>query len=179
MKALTLLLKKRWLRKVLLFVMVVYIGVVIGMWLLENLLVFRGETARENWQDPPIARIEEVIFSTAGGIRIHAWYLPSLPGNGAMLICHGNGGNISYRGDSLQRFQEHLGCSVLIFDYPGYGKSEGKPTEAGCYASAEAGLRWLTEQQKIPANRIILYGESLGGGVAVEMACRHDHRRWC
>jgi fermentation-respiration switch protein FrsA (DUF1100 family) len=65
---------------------------------------------------------------------------------------------------------------VLIFDYPGYGKSEGSPTEAGCYSAATAAFDWLTDTQHIPANRIILFGESLGGGVATEMAMRRQHR---
>ncbi len=63
-----------------------------------------------------------------------------------------------------------------MFDYPGYGKSGGKPTEAGCYAAGEASYKWLTDTAKIPANRIVLMGESLGSGPAVELATRHDHR---
>jgi fermentation-respiration switch protein FrsA (DUF1100 family) len=66
--------------------------------------------------------------------------------------------------------------SVLIFDYPGYGKSEGKPSEPGCYAAADAAYQWLTQVQQVPPERIILYGESLGGGVAVDQASRKPHR---
>jgi fermentation-respiration switch protein FrsA (DUF1100 family) len=65
---------------------------------------------------------------------------------------------------------------VLLFDYPGYGKNTGKPTEESCYASGEAAYKWLTDQQKVPPNRVILCGESLGGGTAVELATRHEHR---
>jgi fermentation-respiration switch protein FrsA (DUF1100 family) len=67
-----------------------------------------------------------------------------------------------------------LGVSVLIFDYPGYGKSDGRPSEAGCYAAGEAAFTWLTRQ--VPAENIILFGKSLGGGVATELARRHPHR---
>ena len=67
-------------------------------------------------------------------------------------------------------------ASVLVFDYRGYGKSGGKPTETGCYDAGEAAYRWLTDTAKIPANRIVLLGESLGSGTAVELATRHDHR---
>ncbi|MCI0705757.1 MAG: alpha/beta hydrolase, partial [Planctomycetia bacterium] len=65
---------------------------------------------------------------------------------------------------------------VLLFDYPGYGKNAGKPTEASCYAAGEGAYKWLTDEAKIAPNRIILCGESLGGGTAVELATKHDHR---
>jgi fermentation-respiration switch protein FrsA (DUF1100 family) len=168
--------KKRWYWRVLRFVVVVYVGVAIGMWFLENHLVFRGETSAENWQDPPDPMIEEVTFRTADGVQIHSWYLPVPKAEGVVLFCHGNGGNVSYSGDRMGRIRDHLGYSTLAIDYPGYGKSEGKPNEAKCYAAAEAAFRWLTEEKKIPASRIILFGDSLGGGVAVEMATRHEHR---
>ena len=63
-----------------------------------------------------------------------------------------------------------------MFDYPGYGKSEGKPTEEGCYAAGEAAYEWLKASAKFPEERIILMGESLGGGTAIELATRHNHR---
>jgi fermentation-respiration switch protein FrsA (DUF1100 family) len=69
-----------------------------------------------------------------------------------------------------------LGISVLIFDYPGYGRSDGTPTEAGCYAAADAAYHWLTQTMKVPPEQLLLYGGSLGGGVAVDLASRHPHR---
>ena len=68
-----------------------------------------------------------------------------------------------------------LGESVLIFDYPGYGKSDGTPSEAGCYAAADAAYQWLTHEGGVPAGRVLLYGESLGGAVAVDLASRQPH----
>jgi fermentation-respiration switch protein FrsA (DUF1100 family) len=65
---------------------------------------------------------------------------------------------------------------VLIFDYPGYGRSEGKPSEAGCYAAAHAAYQWLVAEQNIPADQIVIYGESLGGAVGIELASRVPHR---
>src|SRR5262249_20051937 len=85
------------------------------------------------------------------------------------------GGNLSHRGALMAALRSHLGRSVLAYDYPGYGKSDGEPTEPGCYAAGEAAYRWLTDERKVPANRILLLGESLGGGVAVELASRFDH----
>ena len=69
-----------------------------------------------------------------------------------------------------------LGQSVLIFDYPGYGRSEGKPSEPGCYAAADAAYNWLVEAKRIPPEWITLFGESLGGGVATDLAARKPHR---
>lgn len=88
-------------------------------------------------------------------------------------MCPGNGGNLSGRGSSMVWIVDKLDTSVLIFDYPGYGKSEGKPNEAACYDAAEAALRWLNDEKRMPSERVILYGESLGGGVATEIASRH------
>src|SRR5262249_28138161 len=69
---------------------------------------------------------------------------------------------------------QELNVSVLIFDYPGFGRSEGKPSEPGCYAAADTAYDWLSE--RVPPAQIILYGKSLGGGVAVELARRRPHR---
>ena len=79
----------------------------------------------------------------------------------------------------MRNLHRHLGRSVLAYDYPGYGKSDGRPTEAGCYPAGEAAYRWLTDERKVPADRVVLLGESLGGGVAVELAIRHDHEAPC
>src|SRR5262249_33522659 len=85
-------------------------------------------------------------------------------------------GNLSWRGGAAVQFMQALGVSVLLFDYPGYGKSEGKPNEAGCYAAGDAFYDWLTQTQKIPGENIILFGKSLGGGVATELAVQRPHR---
>jgi len=158
----------RWARNLL----VLYVVIVIVMLFLERSLVYQSQTAAEQWEEPPDPAIEEVTFPS-GDDQIHAWYLPRAGSNEVLLICHGSGGNLSYRGKSLLRFREALGCSVMIFDYPGYGKSTGKPSEEGCYASAEAALKFLAEVKKVPVERVIIYGESLGGGIATEIAQRH------
>ncbi len=82
-----------------------------------------------------------------------------------LLFCHGNAGTIQNRLIYLPIFQS-LGLSTLLFDYRGYGNSEGKPSESGTYADVAAAWRYLTEEQKIPPQRILIYGESLGGAVA-------------
>lgn len=93
-----------------------------------------------------------------------------------LLYFHGNAGNLSDRGAAIVEASDHLNVPVLIIDYPGYGKSGGSPSEEGCYAAATAAHDWLTVAQKIPADQVIVFGVSLGGGVAVDLASRRPHR---
>lgn len=113
---------------------------------------------------------EDVSFRAGDGTSLHGWFLPGT-GRGTVLFCHGNAGNISHRLDSLEIFH-HLGLSVFIFDYRGYGKSEGKPTEEGVYSDVEGAWRHLAEDRKIPAGKIVIFGRSLGGAVAAQAAER-------
>lgn len=114
---------------------------------------------------------EEVRFAAADGVRLHGWYLPGEPGRPLVLFCHGNAGNISHRLESL-RLLHDLGLSVFLFDYRGYGQSEGSPGEEGTYADARGALAWLGERGW-PPERLIYAGESLGAAVAVQLALEH------
>lgn len=114
---------------------------------------------------------EEAFLVTEDGVRIHAFYLPAPGSTRALLFLHGNAGNASHRlpnADALRR----LGLHVLLLDYRGYGRSEGRPSESGVYADARAGLRHLVEERGFPRDRIVLFGRSLGGAVAVDLASR-------
>jgi fermentation-respiration switch protein FrsA (DUF1100 family) len=166
----------RLLRAALLGVGGGYVGVVLVLLALENRFVFQPTPAAEHWQPPPSDRFQDVTFATPAGDRLHAWWCPADGAAGAVLYCHGNAGNLSHRGQSVLAMQKALGESVLIFDYPGYGKSEGRPSEAGCYAAADAAYDWLRRVPGVPEDRILLYGGSLGGGVAVDLAGRRPHR---
>lgn len=145
------------------------------MWF-ENWLVYRPVRADEDWQPPPSPDIQDVELRDAAGRRLHGWWCPCPGGRGAVLYCHGNAGNLSWRGGSVLKMRQLLKAGVLIFDYPGYGKSEGRPGEAGCYAAADAAYDWLVQEQKVPAQEITIYGGSLGGGVAVDLASRKPCR---
>ena len=112
---------------------------------------------------------EEVFIETEDGVRIHAFYLPTTAARRALLFLHGNAGNASHRLPNAADLVR-LDCSVLLIDYRGYGLSEGRATEAGAYADARAGLRHLIEQRGFPESRIIVFGRSLGGAVAVDLA---------
>lgn len=153
-----------------------YCAAVVTLLLFENSMLYRPATASQSWSAPPSAEVEEIELRTDDGTRIHAWWWPRPGSDEVLLYCHGNGGNLSRRGKVMGAFRDSLNANVLIFDYPGYGKSDGSPTEAGCYAAADAAYDWLTSKMKFAGERIIICGQSLGGGVAVELARRRPHR---
>jgi fermentation-respiration switch protein FrsA (DUF1100 family) len=153
-----------------------YLLIVAVLLFLENTLVYPATSAASDWQQPWGHPAEDIELQSADGTRLHAWWCPSSQSKDVLLFAHGNGGNLSHRTWAIDQLRRALGVSVLIFDYPGYGKSEGKPSEQGCYAAADAVYDWLTTVQKVPPARILLYGESLGGGVMVDLASRRPHR---
>ena len=155
----------------------IYVGVVAVFLALESGLVFRPTSEAEAWLKPSDLRTQDVTLAAADGTKLHGWWLPpSRPEAGAFLFTHGNGGNLSFRGDMAAELARLTGAGVFLVEYPGYGRSEGAPTEAGCYAAGDAAYAWVTTEAKVPPGRVVLLGESLGSGVAVELATRHDHR---
>ena len=112
---------------------------------------------------------KDVFLETKDGVRLHGWYIPHNGSQQTLLFFHGNAGNISHRGASVEVFHR-LGLNLFIFDYRGYGKSQGKPDEEGLYKDARAAWRCLTDQRGFEREDIILFGRSLGGAVAAELA---------
>ena len=112
---------------------------------------------------------EEVFLDTEDGVRLHGWYIPRHESKQTLLFFHGNAGNISHRGASVEIFHR-LGLNVFIFDYRGYGKSQGKPDEKGLYKDARAAWRYLSKERGFGPEEILLFGRSLGGAVAAELA---------
>lgn len=116
----------------------------------------------------------EVISLTTGeGLKLHGWFIPSEAPRFTVLFCHGNGGNIGHRIEKIKMFNE-LDLNVLIFDYRGYGMSEGSPSEKGLYHDAELFYDYLVKEKGISYEKIISYGESLGGAVVIELAMRRE-----
>lgn len=143
---------------------------------LETSLLFHPTRFDESWLPAPDSlAIQDVWLDAADGNRIHAWWFPHPQSQGTVLFCHGNAGNLSHRSPTVVNLANALRRSVLIFDYPGYGRSDGKPDESGCYAAADAAYEWLTDSAGIAPNDIVLFGESLGGGVATDLALRRPH----
>jgi uncharacterized protein len=117
---------------------------------------------------------EDVLFKTSDGVELNGWFFPansdSPRAQFVILVCHGNGGNISHRLDLYQTLLA-FGANVFAFDYRGYGRSQGRPSEEGTYHDARAAHAWL-RHKGFTDRHIIVYGESLGGGVASELCLR-------
>ncbi|MHC4619769.1 MAG: alpha/beta hydrolase [Planctomycetota bacterium] len=118
---------------------------------------------------------ENVVFKSPDGLKLTGWYVPAENSSLTVLFCHGNGGNMMHRLDSINIFY-NLGLNCFIFDYRGYGASDGKPTEDGTYLDAAAAYDWLTEQKKTPPENIIIFGRSLGGSIAAQLASKVNAR---
>lgn len=171
--------RRRRLARLVLAAGYLYVGVLVLLLLLENRLAFPGSMAF-GWTPPPDRLpVEDVELTAADGNRIHAWFAAP-PGwraeQGAVLYSHGNGGNLSWRAGNVWRWRDGVGRAVLIYDYPGYGKSTGSPHEASCYAAAEAAHAWLVEEQGVAPEEVLLVGSSMGGAMATELAARHPCR---
>lgn len=112
---------------------------------------------------------DDVEFSGPDGSPLHGWWLPCSNDASTLLFCHGNRGNLSDRVSSCV-FYRQLGLNVFALDYRGYGRSAGRPSEAGLYADALAAWRYLRDERRIDAQDIVVLGRSLGGGVVSHLA---------
>ena len=142
-----------------------------GVAVLEDRLVYQPSVEAESWQPQGLIK-EDVTFAAADGVKLHGWYCPVQNPRAVVLYAHGNGGNIATRAPLYRLLTERLGVTVLAFDYRGYGKSEGDPSEEGLLADARAARRFLAEKAGVAEDEIILYGQSLGGGVVVDLAAK-------
>lgn len=114
---------------------------------------------------------EEIFFKTQDNLELNGWFLPHKDATLTVLFCHGNAGNISHRLEKL-KFFHGLRINIFIFDYRGYGKSKGRPSERGLYLDAEAAYNYLLSR-KISPEQIIGFGESLGAAAAIDLTCKH------
>jgi hypothetical protein len=143
----------------------------------ETDLVFKPAERRVQ---PPDAswklRHREVSYPSADGVRLNAWIMPAAEPDSTgfwLLICHGNYGNIGFgERPEFYSYARDIGLNLFAFDYRGFGNSEGEPTELGLYDDAVASYRFLTDSLNVPPDRIIIFGHSLGSGVATELATR-------
>jgi hypothetical protein len=150
-----------------------YSAVLVLVYLFQERLVYFPEMGREIRATPPAVGLafEDVHLQTIDGETIHGWWVPVQEARGVVLILHGNAGNISHRLDYLAMFAA-LGYTSLIIDYRGYGRSSGSPSEAGTYRDAAAAWEHLIVTRQVASHTIVLFGESLGGGVASWLAAR-------
>jgi fermentation-respiration switch protein FrsA (DUF1100 family) len=149
-----------------------YLVVVCGLYLYQRQLLYHPDRARPLLGALARLGVREVAVPTADGLSLLAWYLPARgsPGGERPVIVyfHGNAGHIGYRADRVERFARE-GYGMLMLEYRGFGGNPGEPSEAGLFEDAAAALRFVAAQG-VGGHRIVLYGESLGTGVAVQAA---------
>src|SRR5439155_17149604 len=121
-------------------------------------------------------QFEDAWFEADDGTRLHGWFAEAKNPRAVVLHTHGNAGNVTHRAPLLELFRERLRASILVFDYRGYGRSEGTPDEKGILADARAARRWLAKRAGVAESDVVLHGTSLGGGVAVDLAARDGAR---
>ena len=163
--------KIRKLMNVVIILLTFYLAFLITIYFMQDRMLYYPE--REVVQTPLDIGLEyeEVTLQTIDNVTISGWYIPAKNEKGVLLFCHGNAGNISHRLESISIFH-NLGLSVMIFDYRGYGKSEGNPSEKGTYLDAEAAWNYLVEVNQKSSDRIILFGRSLGAAIASDIALK-------
>ena len=114
---------------------------------------------------------EDIYFLSSDGTKLNGWYIPAKKSSTTVLFCHGNAGNISHRIEAIDMFSR-IGLDVFIFDYRGYGSSQGSPTEEGLYSDAHAAFKYLIDKRNINEGSIVVYGKSLGANVAIELCSK-------
>jgi hypothetical protein len=170
----------RWKRIALRGLVVVALGYCVALIVLvalEDQLLFHPAPSARRWAEPPAGvEVQDIAFKTPDGTRLHGWWFPCLGARGAVLVCHSRAGNLSLElsAEALAGWQGAVGVSVFVFDYPGYGRSEGRPSESGSYAAADAAYDWLV--QRVAARDVLIFGRSLGTAVAVDLASHRQHR---
>lgn len=160
--AMTLLLKTAGLLAAL------YLAVVLAVFLGQRRLMYFPERERTPPEAAGLQGVEERLLQAPDGARLVAWWVPPKPGQPTLLYFHGNAGSLVFRADWVRRCQQR-GRGILMLSYRGYAGSTGSPSEAANVADARLAYRTLTAAGITPAD-IILYGESLGSGVAVQLA---------
>jgi uncharacterized protein len=154
-----------------------YLAVVALLWFAESRLIYFPGAERSLTPPPaslqlPIQRAE---FSAEDGVKLVGWVMPAAADTTAfwLLVCHGNAGNLSqFDRPAHYAGLRQLGLNLFAFDYRGYGESGGAPSEHGLYRDADAAYRYLREELGVPAERIIVFGHSLGSAVAIDLASR-------
>jgi hypothetical protein len=139
----------------------------------EPWIVYHPASPSQLWIERPTADIEDVYLNGEDGTSLHSWWCPASTSRRALLLLHGNSGNVTQCSGMAVDLRDALDVNVLLLDYPGFGKSGGTPTEQGCYDAAEGAYQWL--RQQFAARDIIVFGDSFGGAVAVDLAARQDH----
>ncbi len=159
-------------RSIILIALAVYGGMLAILYFRQSRLVYYPVSDISATPADIGLSYDDIVFQAEDGVRLTGWYIPSVKPGGVLLFCHGNGGNISDRLDTIE-IVHRLGLNMFIFDYRGYGKSAGKPDEKGTYLDAEAAWRWIVNEKGVSPDDFIIMGRSLGGAIAAWLAVKH------
>ncbi len=145
--------------------------------LFENKIIFHPSRYPEGFWNPASVGVpaQDIYFKAEDGIKLHGWFIPNPNAVATLLWFHGNAGNLSHRLDNIQRLKP-LNLNIFIFDYRGYGRSEGEPDEQGIYRDSRAAYKKVLELDGVSVDSLFLFGRSLGGICAVETALNHPAR---
>lgn len=140
----------------------------------EDVFIFQPSAWDDrNWAQLSGLPLEEVWLPVDDVVTVFGWFIDAGPTSPVLLWCHGNAGNVSHRLENIRQLYQR-GISVMIFDYRGYGRSTGVPSEAGFYQDALASYDYLIQHRRISPERLIIFGRSLGSSVAGEVAIRRS-----
>jgi len=150
-------------------------GLLAAVWLCQRRLIYFPASR----DVPPVASIlpgaEEISFDTPDGLRLSGWFAPptATVAHATVLVFNGNAGDRSFRAP-LAAALNQAGVSVLLFDYRGYGRNPGRPSETGLVTDARAARAYVVSRDDVDAGRLVYFGESLGAAVAVALALEHS-----
>ncbi|MFA7231521.1 MAG: alpha/beta hydrolase [Victivallaceae bacterium] len=152
---------------------IIYLLLAALLYIFQKHFVFQpGKTIFATPKDVGID-FEDIWLKTSDDIALNCWLVPAANAEYTVLFCHGNGGSLAHRIGTIELFHQ-LGVNFFVFDYRGYGKSGGHVSEKGLYKDSETAWNYLTETRKIPAEKIIVVGRSLGGAMAARLAAQKN-----
>jgi len=145
--------------------------------LFENKIIFHPLPYPDGFWNPTSLGVpaQDIYFESEDGVKLHAWFIPAPNAVATLLWFHGNAGNLSHRLDNIQRLKR-LNLNIFIFDYRGYGRSEGVPNEKGIYKDSRAAYKQVLAMDGVSVDSLFFFGRSLGGICAVETAMNHPAR---
>ena len=153
-----------------------YLVLLLAMTFLETWLVYPIPPVDAGDWHPAGLEFEDVWLTSQDGTKLHGWFVARPQAKRAIVYCHGNGEDVSMNADFVAQLSDALDASVLIFDYRGYGHSEGTPTEAGCIADGLAAQQWLAERIGRRPSDVVVMGRSIGGAIATAIAAEQGAR---
>lgn len=161
--------KPKMIAKLLITALLIYGAMLVFLFFYQRNLMYFPDRSRPDPASYGVPGIEIATAATEDGLALQGWYFPPRENKPVIAYFHGNASNFANRLPKIGAYL-NAGYGVLLAEYRGYGGNPGAPSEQGLYKDARAFLQWLTQQKQIPPARIVLYGESIGSGPAVQMA---------